>query len=49
MLNETKFAGKYTVPWDGKDDTGSETASGLYIVRMIVGDFVNSKKMVKLK
>ncbi|MFQ5753490.1 MAG: alpha-amylase family glycosyl hydrolase, partial [bacterium] len=49
LLNENKLAGEYTVQWDGKNDVGADMASGVYIMRLTAGNFVNSIKMVKLK
>jgi len=42
-------AGKHSILWDGRDDGGNDVASGLYFYRMQAGDFVTSKKMLKLK
>ncbi|HEX9653708.1 MAG TPA: FlgD immunoglobulin-like domain containing protein, partial [bacterium] len=51
LLDEFKPAGQHTVQWDGKDDRGAETASGIYIVRFSAGtnQFVKPVKLVKLK
>ena len=44
-----KTPGVYAVVWDGKDEFGSAVASGAYIYRLRVGDFVASKRMTLLK
>jgi len=49
LVDETKPAGQYTVTWDGQDDAGRPTASGVYQYRMVAGDFVDSRKMLLLK
>ena len=57
LVNETKPVGEYTIQWDGKDDAGVETATGVYIMRMVAvspltssgHSFVKSVKLVKLK
>jgi hypothetical protein len=49
LLNNQEYAGKYKIIWDGKDDKGNEVASGLYLCRMQINDFVQSKKMLLMK
>jgi hypothetical protein len=44
LVNEEKITGKYEVSFDA-----SSLASGVYIYRLNVNDFVNVKKMVMLK
>ncbi len=44
-----KPAGKYTVIWDAKDDSGSPVGSGIYIFRLVVNDQVWFKKMTLLE
>lgn len=42
-------AGRKAARWDGKDDLGRTTASGVYFYRIETEAFVESKKMVLLK
>ena len=42
-------AGTYEITWNGKDQHGNPVPSGVYIYRMMAGEFVESKKMVLLK
>jgi hypothetical protein len=42
-------AGRYSVVWDGKNENGIRTASGVYFYRLLAGDYVSTKKMVMLK
>ena len=42
-------SGKYTVEWDGLNDSGARMSSGNYIYTMIAGDFVETKQMILLK
>lgn len=39
-------AGRYTVPWDGRDASGSEVASGVYLYRLKAGGMEEKRKLV---
>ena len=41
--------GSYSVFWDGRDETGASTSSGVYFYRLTAGDFAATRKMVLLK
>ena len=41
--------GTYEITWNGKDQSGNSLSSGVYIYRMVAGEFIESKKMVLLK
>jgi hypothetical protein len=49
LVNTKQPAGFYQVEWDGRDDTGSEVASGIYLYRWMTGEFVQVRKMVLLR
>lgn len=49
LVNERKPAGFYQVQWDGRDETGKEVSSGVYIYRLKAGDFIQSKKMLLIR
>ncbi len=49
LINEQKNTGKYSVTWNGKDNSGNTVASGNYFYQIISGDFVQAKKMILLK
>ncbi len=49
LVNEEMAAGSYSMRWDGKNELGIDISSGLYIVRMEAGNFVQALKLVKLK
>lgn len=42
-------AGRHQATWDGRNDRREPVASGVYFYRLVVGDFVRTKKMVLLK
>jgi len=42
-------AGAHSVPWDGRNGQGGETASGLYFFRMTTDDATQTKKMMLVK
>ena len=42
-------AGRYSVLWDGSDGTGKAVGSGVYVCRMVVGDYSAVKKMLLVR
>ncbi|MCB0306638.1 MAG: T9SS type A sorting domain-containing protein, partial [Calditrichaeota bacterium] len=42
-------AGQHSVQWDGTNEFGEKVTSGMYIYRIVAGDFVQTRKMVLLK
>lgn len=46
---ESQHAGVHLVRWDGDDNYGGETASGIYFYRLTAGEFSETKKMVLIK
>ncbi len=42
-------AGYYAMRWDGRDSLERNVGSGVYVVRMQVGDFVEAKTMVLMR
>jgi hypothetical protein len=49
LVNGTQPAGDYRVTWDGADNSGMSSATGIYFYRMQAGDYMISKKMVLMK
>ena len=49
LVDGPRAAGKYTARWDGKDETGKKVSSGVYYYRLIIGKFIQTKKMVMVE
>ncbi|MBI4530172.1 MAG: hypothetical protein HY709_01505 [Candidatus Latescibacteria bacterium] len=41
--------GVHTVVWDGRDETGKEVATGLYLYRLTAGEFTATRKMLLMR
>jgi hypothetical protein len=49
LVNEVREAGSYEVVWDGTNDGGRKTTSGIYFCRMEAEDYERTLKMVQLR
>ena len=50
LVDGQRPAGSYSVVWDGRDSTGREVASGIYLYRLQVkGQHVQTRRMVLLR
>ena len=49
LVNEEKQNGYYIINWDGRNSSGLRVSSGIYFYIIKAGDFVQAKKMVRLK
>jgi hypothetical protein len=49
LVNASKPAGYHEVIWNGKNESGVQAASGLYIYRLETADGIQSKKMLLIK
>lgn len=49
LVEGERTAGYHSVLWDGKNESGKEVGSGIYLYRLKAGQFTQSKKMLLLK
>jgi len=49
LVNEYVEAGQYRITWDGKNDSGEQLPTGIYLCRLVCGPVAESKKMLLLK
>jgi hypothetical protein len=49
LVNEVLPSGAYRVRWDGSDSNGHEVASGVYLYRLTVGQYMSTRKLVVLR
>ncbi len=49
LFEGRKSAGEFRIEWDGRDGSGMEAPSGLYVIRMTAGDRTSFRKAVKIR
>ena len=49
LINEELNSGLHSVSWDTANDHGKEVSSGIYFYRLILPDFISSKKMILMR
>jgi hypothetical protein len=49
LINRSMDAGTHRIVWNGRNETGQEVVSGIYIVHMKAGSFRETKEMLFLK
>lgn len=49
LVRSSLPAGDHEVSWDGRDDSGTRVASGVYLYQLRTGDIVETRKMVLVK
>ena len=49
LLDEKRPAGRHTLEWDGREDSGGIAASGVYFYRLRAGKFEQTRKMILLR
>jgi hypothetical protein len=49
LVNSNQPAGEHNIVWNGTNQQGIKAASGVYLFRIVAGDFVKTRKMILLK
>jgi len=49
LIAQHQPAGTHQIQWNGRDEAGHQVGSGVYIYKLIAGEFVQSRKMLLLK
>jgi sugar lactone lactonase YvrE len=49
LMNSDLNAGYHQIVWNGRNNSGSQVASGMYLYRIEAGSFISVKKMMLLK
>jgi hypothetical protein len=49
LVNDRLLAGTHTIVWDGRDASGKDVPSGIYLTRVISEKFNSSERLVILK
>jgi hypothetical protein len=50
LLNGSELSsGEHSVVWDGRDDSGNEAGSGMYLYRMVAGEYQSTRRMILMK
>ncbi len=49
LISDQLSAGEYSVFWDGRDENYKPVGSGIYLYKLIAGDFQRVRKMILMK
>lgn len=49
LINQQMSAGSHSIDWDATNESGSKTASGIYLYKLVTDDDADVKKMTLLK
>jgi hypothetical protein len=49
LVDQTMLPGRYTARWNGRDERGVPVAAGVYIYRLVAGNYSATKRMLFLK
>jgi len=49
LVNTKRKAAKYTVIWDGRNNNGKAVSSGIYLYKILAGQYVKTRKMILLR
>lgn len=49
LVNDGQLPGVYSTTWDGLDDTGLQSSSGVYFCTMKVSNFIQARKLILMQ
>ena len=49
LINANQSSGYKSIQWDATNNQGEPVSAGVYLYKIQVGDFVDTKKMILLK
>ena len=49
VVSREQTPGRYEVSWNGSNESGRIVATGIYLMRLLVGDNIATKKLTVLK
>jgi flagellar hook assembly protein FlgD len=49
LVDRHQAPGRHEAAWDGRNSRGESVASGVYLYRIVAGEFVRTRKMTLLK
>jgi hypothetical protein len=49
LVDEPMGPGEYGIVWNGRDDAGNATASGVYLYRLDAGEFSQTRRMTMVR
>jgi len=49
LVDKELSAGTHRLTWDARDETGRSVSSGMYVYRLVAGDFSDTRTMILLK
>jgi hypothetical protein len=49
LVDEKQVAAGYRITWDGRNEHGQQMASGIYIYRIVAGEFTATRRMLLIK
>ncbi|MEO8168870.1 MAG: T9SS type A sorting domain-containing protein, partial [bacterium] len=49
LVNERNYPGQFRVSWNGTDDRGVGVATGVYLYRLVVGNEIQTRRLMFLK